>query len=181
MGIVYQIPHTARYIPAALTFKADFDATTGVYNFDNLNNRNVLIEEMDLNTIYIIDRISIGGDIPGEVYTDSINTLPSLNFERSMNLQSNNKNNLQVYQRPITIPTFADDRSIIAWVHSDKKGDNLIANFKGILNQVSQTVGNQEIRIFCALDLYAIDATIFGNRYRDILSEQTGEQVRGRL
>lgn len=174
MGIVYQIPPKSRFISSALTFEANFDPITGQYNFDVPANKEVLIEVMNQNTIYIIDRLILGADIEKDIYTDSIFTLPELNIRRSIN-------KLQVYQRPLSIPQLSDSRDIIAWVWSDKKGDKLVADFSGILNQVASTVGNAQIRIYASLEMYAVDATLFGNRFRDILSDDTGQQVRGKL
>lgn len=173
--ITYQIPHTARYLSESLRFSALFNVLTGEYDFsENDTNKQVVLTEMKKNAIYFIDRMTVGADIPESVYTDSIDVVPSMRIKHEIAKK-------QVYKRPITLPQFSDNRDIGAWTYTDKTDEVLIVDFEGVLKQVAETVGESEIRIYCAIDIYEINDNEFVRAFKNDLSIQTGQQVRGAL
>lgn len=171
----YQIPHTARYIPTVSRFGADFNVpTVGKYNFGVDANKNVLVEKMLPGTVYLIDRISIGGDIGEGVFLDAIDTLPILTLKKSLTKEI-------VYKKSMPIVQYIDDQDIIAWVKTDKSNENLTLDLTGILNQTTALIGELRVELFVSYSLYAIESSVFEYWFKNTLSNQVGEQVRGKI
>lgn len=173
MGVTYQIPHTARFIPTTNIFNALFNVPTiGKYNFETAANTGLHVLDLKRGTTYLIDRISIGGNITEGVYLDSIDSLPELILKRK-------KSGEIVYKTSFPVVNYVDDQDLIGWVKSEKGGDSLIVDMKGILNQTAALVGVLSVRIHVSYSIYAIDSTVFEAKFRGVLSPRVGEQVIG--
>ena len=171
----YQIPHTARYIPTTNVFTALFNnPTPGKYDFDIPVNKNMLVEKMLPGTIYLIDRVSIGGDINEGVFLDAIEVLPELTLRKSLTEEI-------VYKKPMPIVQYIDDQDIIAWVKTDKTNESLTVDLVGILDQTTELIGEIDVKIFVSYSIYAIESSVFEYWFKNTLSNQVGEQIRGKV
>lgn len=171
----YYIPHTARYIPTTNIFTAAFNVpTAGKYDFDVDANKNQIVEEIKPGSTYLIDRISIGGDINEGTFLDAIEVLPELTLRLS-------KTKEIVYKKPQPIVQYIDDQDIVAWVKTNKSDDFLTLDLTGVLDQTAELIGTSDVKLFVSLSMYAIESKVFEYWFRDTLSNQTGQQVRGSL
>lgn len=175
MAISYQIPQTARYISTSNIFTATFNnPTAGKYDFGIAGNMEVSILELFQNTVYLIDRISIGGNISDSDFLSSIETLPLITFKTLQKKQI-------VYKLPFPVVNYIDDQDVTAWIISEKGGNSLICDFTGVLNQTADLVGITDIKINVSLSIYAIESTRFYSTFRGDLSPDVGKQVMGAI
>lgn len=178
MSIVYQIPHTARFISTYNKFTAVFNTAwePGKYTFDQVAaNEDQLVLKLLRGTIYLIERISVGGDIDEEVYRSAIITTPALAIlKRKQGKQI-------VYQQPMPIANYIDDQDVTAWVKSDKDDDELLLTMTGTFNQTAAMVGLSTFSLFVSYSIYAIESTEFAKSFRGVLSNQVGREVTGAL
>lgn len=177
MSVFFKIPQTARFLSTSSTFVGTFNVpTVGVYDFGSftapvaVNNRQRILS-LKNNTVYLIERLSLGGNIGEETYLDSINTLPTLTLGRE-------RSDMIVYQRPLVFSQFIDNREVAAFVHSDKSDDWLVGSVYGVLNQVPATVGKTPINLYVSLSIYAMDNKAFNAAFRDRLAYTTGQAMR---
>lgn len=178
MSISFQIPQTARFIQTNNKFTAVFNTAwaPGQYTFDQIeSNEEQSVLKLLRGTIYLIERVSVGGDIGEEVYRSSIITSPAMaNLRRERGKQI-------VYQQPMPLPNYIDDQDITAWVKSDKDTDVLILTLNGTFNQVAAMVGLATFSIFISYSIYAIESTDFSINFRGDLSSDVGREVMGAL
>lgn len=176
MSISYQIPHTSRYIPTTNTFIATFNnPTLGKYDFTGGAVQNQTVIQLFRDTIYLIERISVGGDLSEQVYRESIfSTVPILTLRRK-------QGNQIVYKNPMPIPNFIDDQDITAWIISDKQDDELLLSLDGVLTQVAETVGRDTLKLFISYSIYAIESSDFARAFRGDLSRSVGQEVIGSI
>ncbi len=175
MGLSYQIPHTSHYLTKTNLFVATFNnPTAGQYDFGIASNTGQLISNLQKNKVYLIERVSIGGTVSESDYLDSISTLPQFRLKRRLN-------NENVYFQPYSVVNYIDDSEITAWILSEKGGDDLIIDFSGILNQIPSFIGRVTITIHITFSIFIVSSTIFYGKFRDKLSEQTGDQVGGAI
>lgn len=174
MGITYQIPHTARFIPTTNIFTGLFNnPTIGKYDFGTALNTGQSVLPLKRGTTYLIDRISTGGNIDEGTYLDAIETLPEIILRRS-------KSNEIVYKTTVPLVNYVDDQDMIAWVKSEKGGEILIVDFTGVLDQTAALVGVLDVKIHLSYSIYAIDSTVFERKFRDVIGDDVGNQVTGR-
>lgn len=175
MGITYQIPHTSHYFTKTNIFSADFNnPAVGQYSFNVPANVGVEIAELQKNKVYLIDRVSIGGNISESNYLDAISTLPE--FRLKYKLKKEN-----VYFLPYSVVNYLDDSNITSWVVSEKGGDSLQINVTGILDQTADLIGVSTIKLHITFSIFIISSTKFYALFRDALSSQTGQQVTGSI
>lgn len=173
MSVSYQIPPQSRFIPTANVFQATFNVPTpGVYDFtNNVLNQNVTIMKLKPNTVYIIDRISAGGNITEGQFLESISDFPLLYIKKKIGKEN-------VYTKPIPITNFFDGSEASAWFHSDKLGNELQATFTGVLNQLPSMVGLATAKIQISLNVFAVDSNYWNISYRQQLSKTIGQRNR---
>lgn len=161
MGVTYNIPHKARFIPTVTIFEAQFNnPTTGKYNFEVSANQNVEVIPLIGNTIYLIDRLSVSADISELHYQNAVELSPPLvSFKRKIQKEI-------VYQKDYPILNYIDDQDFTAWINSEKGGDVLTVSIKGIIAQTNDLIGVSSIRIFLNMSIYAIDSNRFSEYYK---------------
>lgn len=174
MGIAYQIPHHSHYITSSNTFEADFNVpVVGQYSFTgNTVNQNQQVMELQTKKVYLIERTNIGGTIAEENYLAAISTIPTFRLKR---LQGNEA----VYFLPQPVNTYIDNQEITAWLVSEKKNDELLIDFDGVLNQTVDLVGIATVKINVSFAIYIIENQEFYTKFRDKLSKQIGDQISG--
>ena len=146
MSLQFNIPHTAKFDSPSIVFTAALNV--GQYDFSGSANTFKLFP-LERNSVYLIERMAIGGNISNEIYFNSILTTPLLTFTKSITQEN-------VYKRSIPIVNYYPDRQATTFVHSDKAGDSLLVNLSGVLDQIAETVGKNSISIFLTLSVYEI-------------------------
>lgn len=173
MSIIYQIPHTSRFIMTKNIFTATFNSpTAGKYDFGKAANTGVSVQKIFKGTLYLIERVSIGGTVPEGDYLESIETIPELKL-RTL------KTGAIIYKLPMPIVNYIDDQDIVGWVLSDIGDDELIADMTGVLDQTANLVGIASVKINISYSIYAIEDINFKIRFRDRLSSLSGSQISG--
>lgn len=165
--IIQQIPRTARFIQTSTEFLTKFDLGNGgnsTYDFsiiDNttnfVDNTKIPILDTDINSVYFINNMSVGGSIDESDYLDAINIVPELSIRRKVLDEI-------VFSKPIPIVNYYKNQDVSTWFKSDKLGDGLTGTLTGILNQPQSLVGVTTIKIFVTFGIFAIDANTF-NQY----------------
>ena len=181
MSISYQIPKDARFITTANVFNATFNnPTIGKYDFDIDSNKNLIVVPMQKRTIYLIERISVGGNISEELYLDAVNLsqVPLINPEMILKYSIKKE---RLYKQPFPILNYIDNKEITAWAFSEKGNNNLTMDFRALLNQTPALVGVAQVKIAINLSMYAIDNVQFYQRFRGELAKNVGMQVIGGL
>lgn len=176
MSINYQIPTQSRYIPTSTVFSAVFNANPlnpGKYDFSYSAAGNADVEVLTLQqgTIYLIERISAGGNITEQEYLAAISTFPSLSIKRKIKKE-------MVYMRPIPINNYFDGQEAGCWIHSDKNRDVLTLTFDGVLDQTAALVGVATVRIQISLNIFAVDSAYFNGSFRDDQARSIGQSNR---
>lgn len=173
MGITYQIPQQARFIPTSTVFSAPFNVTIpGKYDFTGtVANQNVSVLTFQPNTVYLIERMSAGGNITEGQFLESISTFPSLYVKKQLG-------NRVVYEKPIPIANYFDGQEAAAYVISDKGGDQLLLTFEGVLNQLPSMIGIATVYIQISLNVFAIDSNFWNNSFRDRQAYSIGQNNR---
>lgn len=185
MSLTFKIPQTARFISTSSRFLAAFNnPTAGVYDFDtttlpgNVNTNQVIIP-LQPNSVYLIERMSIGADIGEAVYQESLSLpaalgdlLPTLRLSW---LRGRGEN---IYAAPFPITQLIDNQEVAAWVTTSHSNDFLVATFRGTLNQVSATVGRVTINVYVNLSIYQVATSWYNTHFKSQLSRTTGQDLR---
>ena len=172
MAINFQIPTQSRYISTSTIFTAAFNVpTVGQYDFNVVGNQNVIVQELEPNVVYLIERMSVGGTLPEGDFLSSIVTFPILTIKRAISNQI-------VYKKPFPIVNYADGIETAAFIHSDKGGDSLTLSFIGSLSQLPSMVGLAEVKLQISLSIYAIDSGYFNAAFRDVQNNSMGQRNR---
>jgi hypothetical protein len=158
--IVHKIPHKARYIPTQNTFSALF---LGVYNFGIAANTRQTVFPILANTIYFLDNFSLGGNIAKEDFLSSINTLPLM----TLSLKSCPLNG--IYEKPIPLTHFYENKEATAFVQSKQSNDELQVSLSGILNQTAPLVGVSPVVLTVTFSVYAMDDRNYNAQFLDSL------------
>ena len=155
--ITYTLPKRIRYIPASAIFPALFNVPTiGKYDFNG--NTQVFISKMNAHTVYMIDSMSIGGNISAEDYLSSISTIPLFNLRKSID-------NENIFDKPIQINSFCVDRQIVHFFRTGLNNCDLIASITGVLNQLPAFIGMTSIDLSINFSIHAIDESDFEKTY----------------
>lgn len=173
MSISYQIPVQSRYVPTATVFTAVFNANPlnpGKYDFSYSGAGNTDVQVLDLqpDTIYLIERISAGGNLTEGQYLESIDTFCTVRIKQ---LQQKK----MVYQFPVPINSYFDGQEAACWINTQKGGDKLILTFEGVLNQLPSMVGIASAKISIALNIFAIDSAYFNATWQDEQARSIGQ------
>jgi hypothetical protein len=173
MSLRYEIPRSSRYILTSNVFTATFNnPLLGGYDWGVAGNVGQKIIDMEPGSIYLIERISIGADMGEAEFLEAILTLPLITLRES-------QSNELVYKAPFPVTNFIDDKDIVGWAYTDKGDEDLISTFTGQLTQTAALVGRATLSFFINYSIYAIDDSVFTNKFKGILGGQQGEQVSG--
>lgn len=162
MSVSFPIPRQARPIFTGNQFTGIFNAPTlGVYDFDIPANQEQDVLQLFPGSVYLIDKIALGGTIASEVFNQSINLTTEMKFKRKLD-------KAVIYKLPFSVVTYIENRDFVAFTQSDKKGDFLTLSMVGVLNQVPATVGILNIKINVQLTIYAMDTTDYENWFKSM-------------
>jgi len=159
MSLNFTIPHRNKFLSTGNIFNATFsNPTVGEYDFTNGNNKQIVFP-LDKTSIYLVERMAIGGNISEENYLNSILTLPQITFRLALT-------NEIIYTKSVPVVNYYNDRQATTFIHTDKAGDSLTAELTGVLNQISDTVGKSVISLTLTLSVYQIDLKSFNEWFK---------------
>lgn len=182
MSLVDMLGQYARPILTSNIFQANFNIPTpGQYDFADTPvaviargaNQGQVIEQLFTGSVYLVDRISVGGNIFEGDYLESIATLPLLKLRLSQSGEI-------AYKKPLPMVNFIDDGDFKTWILTDKGDENLTADLTGVLNQTAAMVGVTFVRLNVSFTIYAVESTIFNIHFRDTLGIDIGSVLSGR-
>lgn len=175
MGISYQVPTESRYIPTSTEFNAVFNANPanpGKYDFNTdaagAINQNIVVEPMQPNSVYLIERMSCGGNLTEGQFLEANDVFCFVDIKRSLGKK-------RVHRKPIPIANYFDGQESAIWIYSDKDGDQLTLSFSGVLNQLPSMVGIATATIQISLNLYAIESAYFVGAFRSGQGRSIGQ------
>ena len=173
MSLTYAIPKTSIYLQTSNTFTALFgNPTFGVYDFNRPVNAGRTVLTMQQGVIYLINRISVGGDISADEYLANLSTVPQiiLQFQRE---------NQRLYPMALPIVQFYDGWEAVAWFWSDIDGQTLNATLTtGILNQDAGLVGKPSVSINLSMSVFEITDNGFIQDFKNVNSlTRTGNRT----
>jgi hypothetical protein len=179
MSIIWKIPPKAEYIATSNIFDAPFGTISpGQYNYTaDDTHENVEIDlgprGMEPNVLYLIERMSIGGNVSELDYLASIAEFPRIRL-------TYHQGRGVIYPKTIPCVNYYDGQEVAAWALSEKGNNRLNITFMGIFGQTANMVGVDPLRINVSFSIYAIRAPQFITAYLDTLTNQSGQYLRGR-
>lgn len=179
MSINNSIPSDSEYIQTSNKFSATFNVPVlGKYYFNVAANTDVVILPLQLNTIYLIERLSVAGDIPEERYLESLDNTAPTNMNPFLSLKYSIGTE-HLHKFPMPVLNYTDDQGLVVWCFTEKKNCSLIATFTGLLTQTPYLVGKAQINIVVSFSMYAISNTEFYKRFRGLVNKGIGRNLRG--
>jgi hypothetical protein len=172
MALSIQLPlQASQYISTNNSFNAAFSA--GYYTFAAVANQKQIVIPLEINSVYLIERIFIAGNIPAEDYLSSIDynlgadNIPLLRLNRL-------KDNSQCHTRPIPVVQYSINREAPIIIYSDKKGDQLLMTVSGVMVQTAKTLGIDPITLSIGLSIYQINEKFFNQGMKTSMSSEFG-------
>jgi hypothetical protein len=161
MSLIFQIPKQSRFIQTVNVFPAAFNVPLGQYGFAlPLPIVPQVVLKLNTNSIYVIDRVNVGADIPENDYAENIDVLPRAALSFYIEGQ-------RVYPLPLPLVNYVDNQECLAWVWSDKGGDQLMLSMtEGVLNQSSALVGRATIKMYISFNIYEISDNNFIQQFK---------------
>ena len=157
------LPKKKRYITTSNIFNANFNTAVGNglygrYNFLTDINATQDVLKYKAGTVYLLERVSVGGNLPEEIFFDSIESTPILTLKNKIG-------NEVIFEKPILVSGYKKNEDITTYLVNQKDGDILTCNCSGILKQVTDTVGVPVIRLFVQFSIFALDQNDFNKIY----------------
>lgn len=173
MGVSFQLPTESRLIPVSFRFQGTFGTPTpGVYDFTNNSvNANVSILDLLPNTVYFVDRYSIGANITEDQFLESINEFPFLFLKRKIGSKN-------VYKVPLPVTNLVDNSELSNFIYTDKSNDTLLGSFTGVLNQLPSMIGITDIYIQFNMNIWAVESAYWTSAFRDQQGKTIGQRNR---
>lgn len=178
MSIGWVIPHQSRYLQTASIFAAAFNVPVlGAYSFGVAANTGVLIFPLQPNSEYLIERVTVSGDIAEGDFSAALDLtagalIPVLSLRRSLD-------NSSIYETALPFPSYVSQQESAVWVHSDRLNDSVVATMTGVLNQTAALVGVPVIRLSVSFSVYCVESTIYNRAFRGSQSLDLAASVRG--
>jgi len=169
--INFPIPHTARFISTGNIFAAQFNnPTVGEYDFNIPVNTNVKILDLQKNSVYLLERITIGGNVSEAIFNNSIIGIPSLTFKTK-------STGMIIYEQPLKILGYYQNQDISTFIRSEMSNDEILCTISGRFIQTADTIGLIEMRIGMALSFFAIDNNDYNKAIRNILDKEYSQRL----
>ena len=151
------LPRRIRLIPAAAIFSATFNAPT-IGKYDFAGQKQIFIPELTPNSVFLIDTITIAGDVASEDYLSAIDTTPIFSLKKTIGEEN-------IFDMPIPIQSFSTDRQIARYFKTGLSNCGLCATITGALNQIPAFIGVGSIRLSINFAIYGIDASEYEKQY----------------
>lgn len=179
MSLVFQIPPDSTFYPCEVNLVANFNVpTAGKYDFVIAANTNVLVlPRLKQNYVYLIERLSIGGNVSENIFLNAIENNPVFRLKRLKGGESSQN----IFPRGYAVINYMDNQDQVTWFESDKKNDEILLTVNsGLLNQTADLVGVTQIKLNLQYIIYEIRSVgDFKRRFKGPISNNSGRQVMG--
>ncbi|MGB7569592.1 MAG: hypothetical protein WBM07_17140 [Chitinivibrionales bacterium] len=150
--ISYKIPKKIRFNPASAIFTATYNTPTlGKYDFNG--QKQVFVAKLLPRTAYLIDNVSIGGNISSENYLGAIENLPSLVLQKSRGTGAGEA----IFESSLKILGFSNDRQVAVFFETGANNIDLVATLSGTLLQTAELFGVTAVKLSISFSIYVID------------------------
>ena len=172
MSITVKIPDNSRVRYPVAKFDGNF--SVGQYDFNNATNENVPILEMNKESIYLLERINFSAELDEGIWLKSQDVLDNypnfrLDFEKSLSSS--------IYPEPVRCLNYLDNAEQLLYFQSRKAGDRLRITFRGIINQVPETVGLVSVSTQVSFTIYQIDDKNWINWFLSPSNQSFGREL----
>lgn len=161
MEIQEKYMHKANFLSTSTLFSAVFNVPTpGRYDFaETPACQNVPVMALLPGTVYWIKRLSVGGNIPEEDYSGSIEVFPAITIRRQQRPEP-------VYRFPVPINKYIDSGNCEAWIVNDRINDQLTLSLSGRCVQLPTMVGVTTLTLSVSFQIYGINDQGFMSEFR---------------
>ena len=171
MSLLFNIPHKNKFNTPTAVFRGIINnPTVGVYDFNVVTN-NITMFKLERNSVYLVERISVGSNVSEEIYLNSIESVsqnpPTLFFSSLLTGEV-------FFTQKLAVVGFYPDKQTTVFLSSDKGNDALQVKFSGVLDQIWDTVGKTEIDIILTMSVYEIN-----NKEFKIWYEKSYHDIKG--
>jgi hypothetical protein len=167
MSLSFSVPQSARYIAANYVFTGVFNppSAPGQFDFGPPTQNGTLLYPFQPQTVYLLERIAVSGDIPSEDYNGALDLtdVPTIYVKRR--IIPSNASDL-VYVKGIPVAEYSDSRECSAFITTDKGGDALCLCMSGKLNMTPALLGRTQVNINIRFDIFAIDERTYNTLYK---------------
>ena len=162
MSLIFEVPKKSRFVQTANTFSGVFNSPSpGLYDFNApANSLQPCILPINKNSVYFVDRVNIGADIPEDEFQANIVAVPQVFL--SFRIESK-----RVYALPLPLVNYVQNQEAVAWFWTEKANDGLMISLTtGLFSQDSFLVGRGSIRIFVSFNIYEITDNNFIQQFK---------------
>ena len=161
------LPKRKPFFETSSTFNAWYNRyVIGKFSFDSAT---IEIVKYKPNTVYLIERVSVSADVAEADYLNSIVTVPLLILKTKID-------NSIIYEKPINVTSYKRNEDISTFVANGKEGDSIVCQASGLLNQVANTVGRNNISLFVQFSIFAMDQNDFNEIYNKDVVDKTARR-----
>lgn len=169
--ITYKIPHKARFFP--VSFSATLTLNDPIANGTFQGNSTQKILDIQKNSVYLLERMSLSANISEEVFEQSLISLepPVLFFQKKTDLEP-------LYKFPFRIINYQNERDVSTWIFTNREKEEILCTIGGRLNQTPETIGLFKININVQLNFFVMDMNSYNQYFREELSENYAEDMK---
>jgi hypothetical protein len=166
--ISYKIPHKARFYP--LSFQVTFNLNNPITDGTFQGNERKEILKLQKNSVYLFERLSLSCNIPEEIFQQSLqNNAPILNFYKN--------DNEPLWSNPFQVINYQHERDVSTFIHTIKDVEKLYVQLGGVLNQVPDTIGINQINFNVQVNFFIMDMNSYNKYYREELEAEYGKSI----
>lgn len=125
----------------------------GQYNFGIAGNADQQFLAMQEDSVYVISSLNFFAQASESDWLLSMDT--EANFPK-FNLRTQSSNIAGVYAEPVRCVNYRRDTEQLLFVYSEKKDENLLISFSGIVNQVPGMVGTDPLLAEVNMTIYQV-------------------------
>jgi hypothetical protein len=142
------VSHKAKFLPTDTRFNGNFNVPAlGGYDFNIPANQDVQVLKLIPDSVYYIDKLSIGANIAREDFLGAISTVPLLTFKHLIGKEI-------VYSKSLPIVQLYEQKEATVYFKSQKENDWLTLSLTGLLIQTANLVGIDPITLDISLSIY---------------------------
>lgn len=179
MSLNTKIPPSSKFIPISVRFTATYNAVTP-WRYDwgneggpgNLVNRNVFVQHLRKNSVYLLERQNLSFTIPSEEYSAAIGTNEAPYFLPQMKSNSSQA----IYTKPWRANDFIRNSETVLYFDTNQK-DQLLASFIGMINQTGNMIQYPSVDAIFTANLYEINNVQWIEEYNKRTTRSQGKSL----
>lgn len=179
MSLNTKIPTSSKFIPISVRFIATYNAWTP-WRYDwtneggpgNLVNRNVFIQNLRKNSVYMLERQNLSFTIPSEDYSAAIGTNEAPYFLPIMKSNSDQP----IYTKPWRANDFIRNSETVLFFDTNQK-DELLGSFIGMINQTGNMIQYPTVYAIFTANLYEINNVKWIEEYNKGTTKTLGKSL----